>query len=349
MLVAVAAVMAVFTQLTAAIARSGFLELAEGDWLTIVAHYVYDVDRQTATFATGQLRLNNTGGGVYPMGPNDLIVSCAANGKSYRNLEAFTLGALETNKLINMIAVEVGAASRADAGTITTFVTPLLQVSCTNPSALEAQDDESDAALRTRCYEKLGALSPNGPWDAYSYVCKSAKRPDGSPIGVTRVRLVKDGYGNLTVYVATATGGVATSDVAILQDAIDKNSTTQCVNAVVVSATPVVLNFEHETWIYNTSSQTPDQLEDAIYTKLRSYVQSQPLGGNILEATTPPTGKVFADAIKSVIGAAMPSLIVHTNLITPSGDTTLQAYEVPVMGTVLTTLHQIPTPEGHSP
>src|SRR3989304_1758463 len=41
----VAIVLAGFSRLQAAIAKSGFLGLAEGDWLTLVAFYVYDVTR----------------------------------------------------------------------------------------------------------------------------------------------------------------------------------------------------------------------------------------------------------------------------------------------------------------
>lgn len=352
MIVAVSAVMAAFTTLTAAIAKSGFLELAAGDWLAIVAHYVYGVDKQTATFAKGTVVLTNEAGGVFPIGPNDLIVSSPTTGKAYRNLEAFTLGALET-KSIAVVAVEVGKDSDAAAFTITAFGTPLLNVLVTNPSPLEARNDDSDGELRARCYERLGALSPNGPWDAYSYVCKSALREDGSPIGVTRVRLLKDGYGGLRIYVATATGGIASGDVAILQREVDQKATTQCVNALVISATPRFIDITHETWIYNTSALTSVQLEDAVYKRLRAYVQAQPLGGNILTPTVPPTGRIYADAIRTTIGAAigtaLPGLIVHTDLSLPAGDLILAVNEVPVIGNVLSNLHSVPTPEGHSP
>src|SRR5262252_8646367 len=73
-IVAVSVVFSGFSELVSLTAKGGFLELAEGDWLTIVAHYVYGVDRIDATFASGGLTLSNSGGGEYALDPDDLIV-----------------------------------------------------------------------------------------------------------------------------------------------------------------------------------------------------------------------------------------------------------------------------------
>lgn len=348
-IVAISAVIAAFTRLTALISRAGFLELSSGDWLTLVAHYVYGVDRDLATFATGYVTLTNTAGGVYEMDVGDLIVTNPTTQKSYRNTEAFTLAALQTDlPPVPISAIEVGAASNSEAGAITELTTALPGVECENEAAVEGRDEETDPELRERCQETLGALSPMGPWDAYSAAVKNATRPTGAKIGITRVRLKPDGYGNLTVYVATATGGVDPSDVAIAQTAVQQYAEPQCVTATVVSATPKVIDVEHETWAYNTAALTADQIEDQIYAKLRAFINEQPIGGNVL-TDEETTGKIYADAIKATIGGALPSLVVKINLTTPAGDTTVALNEVPVIGTVATTLHQIPTPQGYSP
>lgn len=65
----VAAIFAGFTDVIAVAIRAGFLDLAEGIWLTLLARYVYGVDRIEATFAAGEVTLNNTGGGVYSFDP----------------------------------------------------------------------------------------------------------------------------------------------------------------------------------------------------------------------------------------------------------------------------------------
>src|SRR5690606_14818917 len=88
---------------------------------------------------------------------------------------------------VDVIAFEAGSASSSSAGEITEIVTTMLQVTCSNPVALIGRDEESDPALRQRCRDSLGALSPNGPQAAYEYWAKSALRADGQPVNVNRV------------------------------------------------------------------------------------------------------------------------------------------------------------------
>ena len=90
---AVSIVLAAFSSLQAMIANSGFLDLAEQDWLTLLARYVYGVTRDPGSFATGNITANNTGGGVYSGDAGDLIAVNTTTGKSYRNTAAFSIGA----------------------------------------------------------------------------------------------------------------------------------------------------------------------------------------------------------------------------------------------------------------
>src|SRR5262245_1471264 len=205
----VAAIFAGFTEVIAVATRAGFLDLAEGIWLTLNAHFVYGVDRIEATYATGKVTLTNTAGGLFNMEPGDLILLCPSTKKTYTNVSAFQLDPLSTLD-IDIRAVEMGAASTAAPNTITEFVTKLLGVEVTNAAPLVGLDAESDAALRVRCRDSLGALSPNGPPAAYRYWAKTAKRADGSSVGVTRVRLMPPpGDGSMQMYVASATGPVS--------------------------------------------------------------------------------------------------------------------------------------------
>src|SRR6185369_13530697 len=75
------------------IAASGFLDTAEGDWLTLLAKQLYNVDRIQATTAkaVGGITLTNGGGGLYVFDPGDLIVAHAFTGKTYRNTTGGTL------------------------------------------------------------------------------------------------------------------------------------------------------------------------------------------------------------------------------------------------------------------
>ena len=51
----VAAIYAAFTDLMVRFAKSGFLELSEGGWLTLLAANLFSVTRVEATVATGEV------------------------------------------------------------------------------------------------------------------------------------------------------------------------------------------------------------------------------------------------------------------------------------------------------
>lgn len=346
---AVAAIISAFSQLTSAIARGGFLELASGSWLDLVAHYVYGVDRVLATFAPGEVTLTNASGSTYIIDPEDLVVSNPDTGKTYRNTTAFTLnpGATLT---IPIVAIEAGAASTSTPGTIVELETTFVGVTCTNALAVVGLDDELDPALRARCREKLGSLSPFGPWDAYTYAVKNAKRyTDGTPIGVTRARTVKDGYGNVTVYVATASGAVTgvssniATDLGALDDAVQRRAAPLAVTADTVSASNLTVPVTYEVWAYNTAGLTPAQWESAIATALANFMSAQPIGGNVID---PDPGKIFVDGLRRAIGGVR-SEIFRVVVTAPAADVVLGANEVAVLGTVTpTAIHEVAPPEG---
>jgi hypothetical protein len=348
MIVASSIVLAAFSQLMASIARSGFLELAEGQWLTLVARYVYNVEREEATFAEGELTLTNTGGGLFALDPDDLVVSNPTTGKTYRNTGTIVLAPLAV-LVVPIRATEAGAASTSSPGAITHLETTLLGVTCANATAVVGRDEEEDPLLRTRCLEKLGSLSPNGPWDAYSFAARNAKSADGTTIGVTRVRVTKDGFGNVNTYVATASGGVtgtsgdAVTDFGAVNLAIQRLAAPLAVTANVFSAAPVSVAVTYQVWLYNTSGLTPQQIEDAIAAKLATFMSTQPIGGNVIGAGP---GKVFLDAIRTVIGSALPQ-IFHVVVTVPAADVELAISQVPVLGTpTATAINQLPPSEG---
>lgn len=348
MIVAVSIVLAAFSTLQAKIARSGFLELSSGDWLTLVAHYVYGVDRILANFATGQVTLTNSGGGVYSGDADDLIVSNSTTGKTYRNTAAFSVGALATVTL-DIQASEQGSASTSAPGAIDTLTTPLLSVTCSNALSVIGRDAEEDPSLRARCSEKLGALSPFGPWDAYASAVRNATHTDGTSLGITRFRNVKDGSGNVYTYLATDSGAVTgtvgdlETDLGLADEAIQQLAAPLAVTAHTLSATPVTITPTYEVWMYNTSGQSPAQVQALIAAALGDFMASQPIGGNVI---SPAAGKVFVDAIRAVIASTLPQ-IFHVSLTLPAADVTLAITEVPVLGTPINIgIHQSAPPEG---
>jgi len=354
MTVAVSAMLSAFSSLQAQIAQSGFLDLAVNDWLTLVAKYVYGVTRTDATFAAGFITLSNSGGGIYNIDPGDLIVATPVtsdpkSGKAYRNDTAFVLGASQTIT-VPITAVEAGSDSTTGAATITRLTTALLNVTCSNAASLVGLDAESDAALRLKCSEKLGALSPMGPWDAYAYAARNAHRSTGEPCGITRTRTLKDGFGNVTLVVASASGTVGgtignlATDLGAVDEAVQQLAAPLAVTAHTASATAVNQAVTYELWAYNTSGQSNAQIAASVAAALSEFTVRQPIGGNTL-LSSDTTGYVWLDAIKAAISSVLPQ-IFHVVVTVPGGDVALTNTQVMTLGTVTGNVHQVASPEG---
>jgi hypothetical protein len=355
MIAGCAIVLAALASLIVLVNRGGFLSLSEGPWKKLVAKYSYNVNYLEASFAIGPLNLTNAGGGIYPFGPKEYTVRNAETGALYENQSAFTLNGLSTLQ-ITIQALEAGSASSALAGQISETVTTLPDVTVNNPVALVGRDEESDTELDARAGEKLGSLSPNGPWDAYSFIAKSAKRADGSSIGISRVNPVKEPNGHATIYVATPSGGVtgAVNDLNSDLGIVDELIQTQCVplgfTAETASAEPRAVDGSYAIWIYNTSGAAVSTITTAIDAAIAARLGTVPIGGDKLPGY--PNG-VHASLIEDVISKAKVNgksleIIRKTAALVATPDTSVLALnfnEAPIIGTFTGSVVQI-SPSG---
>lgn len=327
-----AIVLAAFSSLQAALAKMSFLALARGSWLTLVAFYVYGVTRDPGSFATGSLTLTNGAGGVFAYDP--FTVTFSNGSKTYKNVTAIVLASMGA-QTITIQATELGSGSSAGAATITTLVTPMPGVTCSNAAALVGTDEESDETLRLRCSEKLGTLSPNGARDAYAFVARSAVRADGSSIGVTRVRTIADGIGGIDAYFATASGGITgtvgdlSTDLGIIDDDLQTQVVPLAITLRSDTATAQEIVCTYELWIPSTNTQTDDEVKADVDTALAAFLASRPIGGDEI---TPPDGYVYTSALADVIGTAIPGTI-RRDMTLPAADVAITTrHHVPVSG-----------------
>lgn len=356
---ALAIVVAAVTSLVALIARSGFLELATGPWLDLVAYHVYGTTRIEEAFGTGTVRLTNvTGAGSFvSVQPGDLVVKVGAPafsalssyGKTYRSTAVFTLGAVAGAYVdVPVRADEAGSGSTTGANTITTLVTTFAGCTVTNAAALVGNDAESDTALRARARAKTGVLSPNGPRDAYSYLAKSAVRADGTSIGVTRVRCIPDGIGGIDVYVADADGvvtgtvGDESTDLGIVDRDIQEQAVPLCITARVQSATTVAIGVTYELWVDSAIGLTDAELEASIETALSTYLGTVPIGGELLPSIT--GGYVYRSALSGVISGVVGSqYLLRLELTAPAANVSVAATAAPLLGSVSASVHLVST------
>jgi phage-related baseplate assembly protein len=306
-------------------------------WLKVVALEVYGVTVQEATFAAGTITVTNTGGGYYPVEPGDITFKASAIGKTYHNtskprdedgieVEAISAGGTYT---LDFVADEDGSDSTVAADEIDEMVTTLLGVVIDSNTSAVGLDEEEPESVGDRCRDSLGALSPDGPADAYRYVAKNSALTGVT--AVTRAISVDNEDGTVTVYIAGPSGAVAGGVVTAVQTAIDKWATPNCVTATVFSAATSTINVD-ATVAYGGALSDPD-LSLAITAALSKALSSIDIGGDDL--TTGDKG-VSLDAITSAIRSI--AGVTSVAMVDPSGNTVLTPNQVPVLGTVAITV-----------
>jgi uncharacterized phage protein gp47/JayE len=317
------------------IAASGFLDTAEGEWLTLLAKNLFNVERIEATFAKAAngLTLTNGGGGLYVFEAGDIIVAHNVTGKTYRNTSGGTLSpGIGQTLTLDLEAEEAGSDSNAGIGTVTVLVTTFLGVTCTNGVALAGLAEEADDALRQRCRDSLALLSLGGIKRAYEFIAKSAVREDETAVGVTRVKVMPaPGDGTVEIFIASASGSVAVDDVAVVQADFDELVTPYGLDATAVSATNLSVTAPCEIWIPATLGLAEADAQQAVFDALEAYVQTLPIGGIVI---TPATGKVYWRALLGIIENSIPGMLKAE--LTSETDTAVADGFVPVWAGDLT-------------
>lgn len=299
--------------------KSAFLSTAEGDWLTVHAKEVYGIDRGEADYARPTVTFLNNGGGFYTKAPGEVTVKSTLTGKTYHNDEAFELLGVGTTATVNFVADEPGTGSNCGVNEIDDFVTVLLEVEITASGAATGVDAQSDPDLRTACLNTLGALSPNGPPDAYDAVIFN---PDlTGTTEITRTQYVLDATnGSVAVYLAGPAGQVSAGAVTAAQ-------TAAYAYARPIGFTPIFSNStEDEVSVTATISGVglPADYATQAATAFTAMLQAAPIGGKISRSSIISLFQVLAtDA-----GATD----VSVTLALPAADVDLADGHVPVVG-----------------
>ena len=204
----------------------------ETTWMDLRSYDQYNVRRIEAGQGTGQVTLVNSTTSTFgsPYLPGTLhFQSPLGSQPTFTNAQTVDIVASGSTK-IDFVADAAfpGATGNVPNGTTLILLTPMIGVTVSALStAVVATAQETNAALLTRCQNKLGSLSPNGPSQAYQYVVTSlpvinSQLPTGAqwtapttsyPYGVTAaitraVTSLQLGSGIVNVYVANSAGPV---------------------------------------------------------------------------------------------------------------------------------------------
>lgn len=334
------------TQTTTLMARSVLLDFAANTdgtinpWLTLFGKSWFDVPREEATFATTTETLTNTTGTPHTINPGDLhfAVTTGVNaGALYTNTTGGVLAASSTLD-VTIVADVAGSGSSATANTITTMVTPISGVTATNASPANGKDDELDPPYVLRLKSSFGALSPNGPEDAYRFFALNALHADGTPVDVNRARISPySPTGQVVVYVASTAGvvpgtvGNLATDLGLVADNIFRN-------AMAITDTPTIssaagLNVDIQATVYMRTTNTLDAatVKAKVLARLLSYFTTVPIGGTDIGGG----GKLFLDAVIGEIYNAIPGQVAQVIITSPGSDVSMAVNQVAVLTSVL--------------
>lgn len=303
---------------------SQFLEHAQRDWLTLLAHYLYKVERITATFASGYVTLTNQGGGVFDYGANEVVIKASSTGARYRITEAFHLGVLG-EVTVAVAAIEAGSASSAEPGAIDTLETTMQRVVVGNVEAVIGLDAESDDDLKTRCWASIGTLSPNGPRDAFEFAVRSATIA-GNPTNINRL-VVKPALGNGTVRLvcASASGTPTSEELTAARASVELLARTDTDTVLLEGAASVVVSKTITIWRRGSDDDT---VRAAAFAALETLSATYPIGG--IAKFSGGQGYLYTDAISSAVIGAGGGAVFDVDYDVPT-DTPLADNEVPTI------------------
>jgi len=302
--------------------KSAFLDYAAADstlyeWLVIVAAQNFGYVARTATYATGTIRLTNTAGGIYTFDIGDLTIKNSVTGATYHNTESGTLlgGTLSMATIIDL-AIEAdlpGSASTSGVGDIDTMVTTFLGVTCSNAAVVTGQDAEPATSIVTGCRAKLARMTNGGPKDAYVSVAL-----DSALTGTTeaiKARSTSDSVtGQVSVYVASATGTVTAPSLALIQSAVELWAEPLCITPTVYSATAMSFSVQYSVVAYKSWGLTSVEAVAAIDAALMAWFAERPIGGDITPTAT--LGSLKQNMIEAAI-ASTSDKIFSVSLIYP--------------------------------
>lgn len=300
------------------IAAGGLLEKSEGDWLTLLARQVYQVQRQPAVTAEGAVVLTAAAGaGPYVVGPGALRVATPA-GLRYQSTNPANVTVPQGGSVSVPVRAEAaGVAYNVANGAITVMLTTFAGVTVSNPDpgsgtwlTMPGVDVEADEALKSRCrarWPETGFGSPGASYDLWARTAAAS---------ITRTRVQPNGTigGQVDVYVAGPAGAVPGGDVAAALAYIAARA-PMCVTPVVVNATANAVTVTAT--LYGKAQYETAALVAAA-AALQEVFAGVAIGGTIYRAA-------LFEALMSPVG------VENAVIAAPAGDVTQTAAQVAVL------------------
>jgi hypothetical protein len=300
-------------------------------WAQLRAAQQFNVEANLATFASGSTPYGNSSATTYPYSPNaPLRFQHPTTGSTYTSTGTGTL--VPGGGTIPLQADVAGSAPTAGAGITLVLLTPFQGVTLSAlTNSVVGLDAESNQALPARCTAKLGSidaeLATRGPARNSVYYDVATGIPQGavsaSPPYAVSAAITQVGLdispGAVDVYLRNANGAVGSTDVAVVQAAIDALVTPDSVTVTVASAAAVTIQPVLTVYLRTALGLTSAQVVANIEAQLDAYFAIVPIGG---VSTSSPNILPTSDILEQV-AAANPTtvdvLVSSTSVIPPLG------------------------------
>ena len=301
-----------------AIAAGGYLDTATGDWLTLLAHSHYAVEKYPAVFARGTAVLTDAAGaGPYVIAPQSLWAA-STSGRRFQNATGATLPQNGTLAL-TWQAESPGSAWNVPVGALTSLVTSLPGVTLANPSigrgaaawlTQVGNEAEADEAVRIRCRARWPTLGTGATALVYEGWARSASAE------VQKVKVFGNtpSAGQVTVVGATAAGGLSSGALAAMVAYITPR-TPLCVVPNIFSASQVTVPVVAT--LYVRAAYAPGALAAAL-TQLTAYQAAQDIGATVYLAALIEQLMLAPGAVNVVVSS-------------PPGDVSLSPTQIAVL------------------
>jgi hypothetical protein len=292
--------------LIAAIAKGGFLDLATGGWLTLLAKSHYQLDRYPPVNAVGGVRFTIASGSpAQTIQPGQLWV-VTNGGKRYNSVNAAPVAiASGSSAVIPVRAEQAGQAYNVALATGLKLVTPLPGMTAAFEDTgagtwltTQGQDEEKDEPLRIRCRSRWATIGINKTRDAYVFL---ATNTPGLTTQPNRV-LVDDqnprGEGTVDVWIAGPAGPISTTDESAVRAymlARKSPSTDLAVANALTAAITVTADVQYRGSFPLAVAQAQDNVT--------TYIQALPIGASVhladvTEAIMTPDGMFNASNVR---------------------------------------------------
>ena len=303
--------------LVAAVTAGGYLRLAKGAWLTLLARELYKEERQPATFARHTVVLRTAAGaGPHTVAARSMWLRDPITGRRFVGPLAGTVLS-EGSQTVVFEAEVVGLNYNLGANALSELLTPLPGVSIDSSELLtQGHDQEPDVSLQQRCEDKWGTIGIAANEAGYRYWARSASTE------VTRVSCSVDFLGDITLWLAGASGGINSGVANDVATWIDTNGKRPL--GILVHGKPAT----NVATVWTLTVQVLPGYEASVATAVTDLIRSY-----LAELSGP--GVVQRDEVLGRINVLPGVVAIPLGAFTsPSADVAFLGNQVPTLGAV---------------